>query len=470
LSEIEGRPSVVDEEEVDRRQLLHEQYAWANPLLQVDFDRVRRDRRAADARVATDPNMTLAGTFFSAKDTLAVAGVVSTGGSLVLAGNLPSADATAVARVRAAGSVLIGKGNCAEFGFGIDTESRIGGRVLHPFVDDVSPGGSSGGDAVAVACRITDFALATDYGGSVRWPAQAVGVLGLRSGVGQVPRTGQIPGSGATTGTTGPPVSNPWSLAGALDTVGVFGRSTSMVAAVFRVIKGGDGLDWLAGLHENHSAVGSTRRGPVTTIAVTTGSEILPGDAGVDPLVKAVRAAASAAGLEIIDATGIFEEAFEIYSALRARLDHHGDVHAICDGYDDLLCDETREVLERSSQAPLGDRSVAKLWAARAEVVDRVQSLLRLADAVVLPVAPVGPQPFGVRPVVGGRHLDANELMAYCRAVSVTGLPVLSVPFDQLAGGQSRSVQIVGPPGGEERCCEVAEILGRSAGLRWADR
>ncbi|NED70439.1 amidase, partial [Streptomyces sp. SID10244] len=124
---------MTTETAVDQSLSRYDDYAWTNVFVHVDADEVR-----AEATVARPGP--LHGDLFSVKDLFAVAGVPSRGGSLVLDDFRPDVDATAVARARQAGAVFFGKTNCAEFGFGIDTETRLGGRVLHPTRDDLSPG------------------------------------------------------------------------------------------------------------------------------------------------------------------------------------------------------------------------------------------------------------------------------------------------------------------------------------------
>jgi Asp-tRNA(Asn)/Glu-tRNA(Gln) amidotransferase A subunit family amidase len=140
-----------------------QEFAWTRAVRAVDPGRIR-------AEIGTAPDGPLSGTLFTVKDLFPVKGLKSAAGSLVLAGHVPVQETQMIAALRAAGSVCFGKGVCAEFGMGIDTAQRLDGQVLHPFQPDLSPGGSSGGDAVAVATRMVDFAIGGDYGGSIRGP------------------------------------------------------------------------------------------------------------------------------------------------------------------------------------------------------------------------------------------------------------------------------------------------------------
>ena len=186
---------------------------------------------------------------------------------------------------------MFGKGNCAEFGNGIHTETRVGGRVLHPTDPAVSPGGSSGGDAVAVAAGIVDFAVGGDYGGSVRWPAQCVGVYGLRTECrpGAAHRPDAQRRWNAVAPVIGPPA--PLGLLSRVEAVGLFASSAEMIARVLQVIAGPDGDDW-SGLSVPQPPNHRRRR-----IAVTTGQEAEAGErrSRLEALHK-TRAAASRAG------------------------------------------------------------------------------------------------------------------------------------------------------------------------------
>lgn len=455
---------------IDESQRCYEQFAWTNALLEVDFDRVRRQRGVNHDGVCCLGPRSLSQALFSVKDVFATQGIRTTAGSLVLRDNVPRADAVVVERLRRAGAVVVGKGNCAEFGFGIDSSNRVGGRVLHPWSTEISPGGSSGGDAVAVATGMVDFAIGADYGGSVRWPAQSVGILGLRTGVGQVSRTGEIPGCGGEIGTRRHIIRNPWSLSGALETVGIFARSTRYLKEVFRKIRGADGFDWLSGFGGVNPPRQMLPRGGsgMWRIAVVDVRGIAPAAPAVEAAIARARAAARSAGCTVVDVGSLFDGAFETYTELRALTDHHVDVRTVCADQESLLCEETQRILDCAARVQPVGQAVSRAWGRRELVAARVAAIFDHVDVLVLPVAPTGPIPFGGTTVLNGRSLDANALMSYCRAVSLTGLPALSVPFDDAPPGTGVSIQIVGPHGSEERCCEVAEHLGLVAGLPWA--
>lgn len=163
-------------------------------------ERAFAEARAADAALARGKSLgPLHGVPFTIKDSFDTAGVVSTGGTLGRKDFVPGTDATVVARLRAAGGILIGKSNTPEFtlgGGGKGTINLIHGVTRNPYNLDYQPSGSSGGAGAIVAAGGASFDIGTDYGGSIRGPAFANGIAGLKPTYGTVPRTGHIVGYG----------------------------------------------------------------------------------------------------------------------------------------------------------------------------------------------------------------------------------------------------------------------------------
>jgi aspartyl-tRNA(Asn)/glutamyl-tRNA(Gln) amidotransferase subunit A len=186
--------------------------------------RARADRIDAD-RAAGRSLPPLAGVPYAAKANLCVAGVPTTAGSAVLADHRPPYDATVIARLEAAGAVLIGMTNLDEFGMGGSSEASAHGPVRNPWDLERVPGGSSGGSAVAVATGAVPLALGTDTGGSVRQPASFCGVLGFKPTYGTLSRSGVI------------------AYASSLDQVGVLARHAGDVASALDAMVGADPRD-----------------------------------------------------------------------------------------------------------------------------------------------------------------------------------------------------------------------------------
>src|SRR3954471_7038818 len=143
---------------------------------------------AADEAVAKGADLgPFHGVPYSVKDLLDTAGMRTTFGSRLRADNVPDTDAPAVARMRAAGAVLLGKVNTPEFGLAAETYNEVTRRTSNPWDLDRTPGGSSGGSAAAVAAGMGAISLGTDAGGSVRLPSSWCGVFGLKPTYGRVP-------------------------------------------------------------------------------------------------------------------------------------------------------------------------------------------------------------------------------------------------------------------------------------------
>ncbi len=196
-----------------------------NAVVQLDAERALA---AADGA----PPGPLHGVPFTVKDNLSAAGIEMAIGSPERVGVVPEEDATAVARVRAAGGILLGKTNCPEYGGGIETDNAVYGRTSNPFDLDRTPGGSSGGEAANIASGGAPWGLGTDSGASVRLPAHFCGLASLKPSAGRVPLTGVIDDEGQL-GTLGDPRTQ----------VGPLARSAEDVALLLRIVAGPDGRD-----------------------------------------------------------------------------------------------------------------------------------------------------------------------------------------------------------------------------------
>src|SRR6185369_11544925 len=156
-----------------------------NAVVAIRAADARREAAALDAVIARggfEPGrLRLAGIPFLVKDVEDVVGLPTTHGSLLFADAPPAtADSGTVARLRAAGAIPVGKTNTSEFAFEGVTDNRLFGRTLNPWNRDWSPGGSSGGSAVALAAGLVPIATASDAGGSSRGPAAVCGLVGLK--------------------------------------------------------------------------------------------------------------------------------------------------------------------------------------------------------------------------------------------------------------------------------------------------
>ena len=199
---------------------------FLNVYLSLTKERALAQAERIDAMAAKgDPLPILAGVPVGIKDVLVTRGAPSTAGSKILAGYHPPYDATAVARLEAAGAVILGKLNCDEFAMGSSTENSAYGPVRNPVAPERVPGGSSGGSAAAVAANMAVATLGTDTGGSIRQPAGFCGVVGVLPTYGRVSRYGLI------------------AFASSLDRIGPFAANVRDAAALLGVIAGHDPND-----------------------------------------------------------------------------------------------------------------------------------------------------------------------------------------------------------------------------------
>jgi aspartyl-tRNA(Asn)/glutamyl-tRNA(Gln) amidotransferase subunit A len=197
-----------------------------NSFLALTRDRALAQAAKIDAMVKAGETLgPLAGVPIAIKDVLAMRGAAATAGSKILKDYHPPYDATAVARLEAAGAVLLGKLNCDEFAMGSSNENSAYGPVKNPRALDRVPGGSSGGSAAAVAAGLCVASLGTDTGGSIRQPAAFCGVVGVLPTYGRVSRYGLI------------------AFASSLDRIGPFTRTVADAATMMEVLAGPDTMD-----------------------------------------------------------------------------------------------------------------------------------------------------------------------------------------------------------------------------------
>jgi aspartyl-tRNA(Asn)/glutamyl-tRNA(Gln) amidotransferase subunit A len=230
LAELRAEISAGRTKATDLAASYYDRIAKKNPRLNVYLSLTKERALKQAARIDElaakgDPLPPLAGIPVGIKDVLVMQGAPATAGSKILEGYRPPYDATAVARLEAAGAVLLGKINCDEFAMGSSNENSAYGPVRNPVDTERVPGGSSGGSAAAVASNLAVATLGSDTGGSIRQPASFCGVVGVLPTWGRVSRYGLI------------------AFASSLDRVGPFAANVRDAATMLGTIAGYDPKD-----------------------------------------------------------------------------------------------------------------------------------------------------------------------------------------------------------------------------------
>jgi amidase len=383
------------------------------------------------------------------KDTIETAGIRTTYGSTLYDRHVPGEDQLCVARLRAAGAIIIGKTNTPEFAIGPFTYNKLAGLCVNPHDVEKTPGGSSGGSAAALAAGLCTAAVGSDFGGSLRVPASFCGVVGFRTSPGRVP---QYPKPAA------------W------DTLSVNGPMTRNVrdtALVLAVMAGPDARDPISVAESGESLLLPQSPAPIPGLRVAWSSDL-----GSIPVQKAVRAACEGAVARFPSLGWTVEEAHpditgitEFWNAVRAFL--------ILPLYHRTVM-EHRDVLSESlvwnveHYAKLTALEVGLAEQARTRFYHHVRELLTRFDLLVTPAVSVEPWAAGVP---FPTHVDGVPVANYYDwaklswVVSVTGLPALSVPCGRTASGMPVNLQIVGPYLSERRVLAAAQALESELGL-----
>lgn len=428
-----------------------------NAIVTLRPEQARGEAARVDMGVRDGAELPLAGVPFTVKDVIAAGGVRMTGGTPLLKDFVPRADATAVARLRKAGAILLGKTNCPEFAMFGYTKNSLFGETRNP-VGPVTVGGSSGGEAAAIATRCSALGLGTDFGGSVRWPAHCTATLALRPTAGRIPGTGQFPAPSLDE----PLLPSRDTFQGRVQVIGALARSVDDLELALGAMAGPDRVDPLA----VRAPLGRAR-GEVARAAVWDG----PATPGVrDDVIAAVRDAARALderGVRVDDDRPLMlDRAVTLYSELR-DLDRLQDVRRLVRGRESEVGEDVRAAIaaaeEAERRAPSAD--AVPLWEERDDLGAEFVAYLERHSVLLMPVATVPPYAVdGPPPVVNGREQTVWDVLAPCRLISLFGVPAASVPFGTSADGLPIGVQVVGRPFREDEVLAAARMLMMARG------
>lgn len=409
----------------------HEVDAEVQAWTFLDPDHALAQARAADARRREGrPTGPLHGVPVGVKDIFDTADMPTALGSVLYTGRTPSRDATVVARLRAAGAVVLGKTVTTELATSPPSKTR------NPHNAEHTPGGSSSGSAAAVAAGMVPLALGSQTNGSTIRPASFCGVYGFKPTHGLIPRQGML------------------ALSRTLDHVGVFARTIEDVALLTSQLAGYDERD------------PDTRpRAAIPFVEVTTGDPPLPPMFAFvkTPRWDSAEEETKAAFAELVGHLGDRIEEFELLpSTLDAWQWHRTIMEAEMAANlerdwakgRDRLSDSLQEQIERGRRVSALDYQRA-LRSIRPVYESFVELFEQRYDAILTPSAP-GPAPKG---------LDSTGDPVFCTLWTLCGMPAISVPLMQSGSGLPIGVQLVGPRDGDARLLRTARWLVQSVGI-----
>lgn len=413
-----------------------------NAIVTIADGAIAAAKAAEKAVLAGDDIGPLHGVPFTAKDSIDTAGVLTQRGSPIFEGRRPDADATSVARMKAAGAILLGKTNLPEFSYWIESDNLLSGRSNNPWDVTRTPGGSSGGESAAIAAGMSPIGLGTDLAISVRGPAAQTGITSMKATHGRVPMTGIWPRAPRRFWHVGP-----------------MARSVRDIALAFAQLAGPDGHDAFATSTVQFDA--GIGRQPDRPLRV--GWMVSPGFGPVDPEVAATVKAAA----EALTDLGIHVEQVGIPALERDfALDVFNRLHVMemkpafrdaTAGHEDQMYRMAKTMLSLPDTT-MADFIDAEQAAER--IRDGYAEYFRGYDALITHVLPIPAHKHGVDAfVIDGQTVDATYLQGATVPLNVTGLPGVSMRFGTSREGLPINVQVVGSWLAESTILHVASLL-----------
>jgi aspartyl-tRNA(Asn)/glutamyl-tRNA(Gln) amidotransferase subunit A len=402
----------------------------------VDTNQVRTEAKAIEARVSRgEPVGPLAGVPIGIKDLIFTRGLPTTGGSSLYRDFIPDEDDIVVERLRQADAIILGKTNVPEFGFGPGTVNQIFGVTRNPWDPELSPGGSSGGSAVAVATGMGPAALGSDGGGSIRTPSSLCGVYGLKPSFGRVPlypgcRDPRFPGFSA------------WE---SLEHLGPITRTVGDAALLLDVLAGPDRRDRHSIPRGHESFTLDAHEPDLRGLRIAWTTDV-GGYARVDPDVRAVFEAAvnqfAAMGATVDHASPRFEDPGGFFEALVA-LD--SDLAIL----QHTVAEHPEAVNPRILRMATRDWSFLDGTAAltrRRETYNRAWRFFERYDLLLTPTLPVVAFDLahGFPPEIDGSPAPPHCLGWFTQPFNLTGTPAASIPCGWTPAGLPVGLQIAG--------------------------
>jgi amidase len=411
-----------------------------NAIVTLALEAAEREAAQCDEEAARGEfRGPLHGLPIAVKDLAETAGIRTTYGSPLFAENVPGRDAPHVSNLKRAGAIVVGKTNTPEFGAGSNTFNPLFGPTRNPLDPRLTPGGSSGGAAAAVAAGMLPFADGSDLAASVRNPAAFCGLVGLRTTPGLVPSDKPT----EVLGVLGPIART--AADAALLLAGMCGDDPGLPLA--RPDRAADFLD--------------LRPAELRGLRVAWTPDL--GDLAVEPAVRAVleeaRKDLEARGCEVVDAAPSLTDADEVFQTLRAVL---------MASLAPLLAigrDRMKETLVWNIEKGLALKGgeIAEARDRRDQIFRRVRSFLAKGyDVLALPTVQVLPFPVEqewVTEIDGQPQETYIDWMRSCSRITVTAHPAISVPAGVTPEGLPVGLQLVGPYGSDRRLLQIAQAL-----------
>lgn len=414
-----------------------------NAMTATCFGRAHKEAKRAEAAVlAGDELGPLHGLPFGVKDLQSTAGVLTTYGSPIHRNNVPQKDSVQVARVRAAGGIMVGKTNTPEFGAGANTRNPVWGATGNPFDPLRTCGGSSGGSAAALAVDMTPICTGSDTGGSLRIPAAFCGVVGFR------PSPGMVPAESRSLGWT--PIS----------VLGPMARNVPDTRLLFESQIGADPQDPLT------FPIGLPAGKPSHPVELGKLRVAWSVDFGTGITSKTVRDAftkkigAMQHNFECCEELDFdFEEAERCFDVIRAVnfLETFGDTY---NKNPELLGPNVRANYELGTKMSLGDFA----WAhgEQTRLFRRFQQIYQRYDVVLAPTVAVSPFPWEQLYLdeIDGRKLNTYyHWLAMAWLITLTTNPAISLPCGTDGHGLPFGLQVIGRFRGDFELLDIAEAM-----------
>ena len=429
-----------------------------NAYVGLDADRARAEARAIERSLAEAPGDTstaahdtsrpLLGVPVCVKSSVSVAGLPFETGTRFRAGMRGEADATLVARLRGAGAIVVGVTNVAEQLMAWETDNALYGRTNSPWDLDRTPGGSSGGEAAAIAAGLSAGGVGSDGGGSIRVPAHFSGICGLKPTPGRVPATGHFP-----------PCGGPFALTGV---VGPMARTIGDVRLLLEVMAGADIGD--PNGHPVPLELPDAARPP--RVGYFEDDGIVPVDADTRRAIRLAVRGLEDAGVEVepFRPEGL-EEARELWWAIFGRASRLL-LEPMVAGRESEVHSNLPEFLAWTRRDPMLTAQELLLVEIRRDML-RTRVLEQMARYPVLlcPVAPMPAFRHGEREwLIEGTRVHYLDAWRYAAWFNLLQNPGVSVPVTETADGLPIGVQVIARPWHELDALDVAAVIEQARG------